>query len=205
MPDNQIKNKAVADKKTITIVSGLPRSGTSMMMAMLEAGGMELMVDNLREADEDNPKGYYELEIVKELDKDASWLADSENKAVKVISMILFQLPKNFNYRIIFMQRLLDEVLASQKKMLERRGEKLPDKALDLVMKNKFDVHLRKAHAFIEKQENMDALYVRYREIINHPMENAEKINQFLGSRLDVDKMAGVVDKSLYRQRKRIG
>ena len=191
------------EKKTITIVSGLPRSGTSMMMAMLEAGGMELVVDHLRKADEDNPKGYYELENVKALDKDASWLADSENKAVKVISMLLYQLPSKFHYKIVFMQRLLDEVLASQKKMLERRGEPLPDKAMDLVLKNKFDVHLRKTHTFIEKQENMDAIYVRYREIINHPLENAEKINRFLGGRLDVEKMAGVVDKSLYRQRKK--
>ena len=191
--------------KTITIVSGLPRSGTSMMMAMLEAGGMELVVDNQRKADEDNPKGYYELEIVKELEKDTTWLAESGNKAVKVISMLLYQLPKEFNYKIIFMQRLLDEILASQKKMLERRGEPLPDKAADLMMKNKFDVHLRKTHTFIEKQENMDALYVRYREIINHPLENAEKINRFLGGHLDVNNMAGIVDKSLYRQRKKTG
>lgn len=192
------------EKKYITIVSGLPRSGTSMMMAMLKAGGMDLVVDDLRKADEDNPKGYFELESVKMLEEDSSWLENSENKAVKVISMLLYQLPKEFNYQIVFMQRLLDEVLASQKKMLERRGEPLPDKAMDLVMKNKFDVHLRKIHAFIETQENMKAIYVRYREIINHPAENARKINLFLGGGLDTQKMAGIVDSTLYRQRKKL-
>ena len=105
----------------IIVVSGLPRSGTSMMMGMLEAGGLELVVDGIRAADEDNPRGYYELERVKDLAKaeDKSWLITLQGKGVKVISLLLQHLPEAYNYKIIFMRRSIAEVLDSQSKMLE--------------------------------------------------------------------------------------
>ena len=118
----------------ITVVSGLPRSGTSMMMKMLEAGGILPIIDNIRTADEDNPKGYYEFERVKAIDKgDTEWVADAQGKSVKVISALLKHLPSDHQYRVIFIRRHMDEILASQRKMLLRRGED-PDKMDDAEM-----------------------------------------------------------------------
>src|ERR1043165_1737839 len=113
-------------RKPITVVSGLPRSGTSMMMKMLEAGGMSLLVDNLRTADDDNPAGYYEFEPVKKLSQgDFDWLEEAQGKAVKVIAALLADLPSAYTYQIIFMRRDMFEILASQNKMLLNRGEDL--------------------------------------------------------------------------------
>src|ERR1700730_12387191 len=99
----------------IVVVSGTPRSGTSMAMKMLDAGGMPTLTDGIRAADESNPKGYYEFERVKELDKngDIAWLSDARGNAVKIISFLLTFLPESFDYQVIFMDRDLDEVLAS--------------------------------------------------------------------------------------------
>ena len=113
--------------KVITVVSGLPRSGTSMMMKMLDAGGMEILSDEVRKADEDNPKGYYEFEKVKELEKDASWMGQAAGKAVKIISALLMHLPEEYSYRIIFMRRKMEEILKSQEQMLIRRDEPTDD------------------------------------------------------------------------------
>ena len=104
----------------IIIVSGLPRCGTSLMMQMLVQGGFEAVTDHIRAADTDNPRGYYELEKVKKLKEDASWLPETRGKVVKMVSQLLFDLPAGERYRVIFMQRDLDEMLASQEKMLER-------------------------------------------------------------------------------------
>ncbi|NIR50324.1 sulfotransferase [candidate division KSB1 bacterium] len=186
--------------ETITVVSGLPRSGTSMMMKMLEAGGLEILTDNLRTADADNPKGYYEFEAVKQLDKSKDWLKHAEGKVVKVISQLLKELPPNYTYKVIFMRRKMDEVLASQKKMLIRRGEPT-DKVSDEKMAKIFSVHLTQVEEWLEKQPNMNVLYVHYNEILKQPSKYIEKINDFLENSLDTDKMMSVVDKSLYRQR----
>src|SRR5437868_1127771 len=105
----------------LTIVSGLPRSGTSMMMRMLEAGGMPVLTDKVRSADEDNPNGYFEFEAVKRTKQDASWLDDSGGRAVKMVYRLLYDLPVNRNYRVLFMRRNLKEVLASQREMLRRK------------------------------------------------------------------------------------
>ena len=129
-------------QETITIVSGLPRSGTSMMMKILEAGGLEVLTDNLRTADEDNPKGYYEFERVKKLKEDQAWLDDAKGKVVKIISAILKDLPPDYNYKIVFMYRKIEEILASQKKMLIRRGEPT-DKTSDEKMTEVFESHLK--------------------------------------------------------------
>src|SRR6185369_5935200 len=107
----------------VIIVSGLPRSGTSMMMSMLVAGGIKAMTDSIRTADEDNPKGYFELEKVKELEKDHLWLSDAAGKAIKIISALLKHLPREYPYKTIFMRREMKEILASQRQMLIRRGE----------------------------------------------------------------------------------
>lgn len=187
----------------IIVVSGLPRSGTSMMMKMLTAAGMTVAQDGIRSADEDNPKGYFELEKVKELDKvqEKGWMKDYRGQVVKVISFLLRDLPPDNNYKVIFMLRELEEVLASQKKMLERRNEPA-DAVDDEKMKKNYDNHLRKVRYMLEREANMDVLYVKYDEVVANPRGEAERVNKFLGGEFDVEKMTAAVDGSLYRNRK---
>jgi hypothetical protein len=189
--------------KIITIVSGLPRSGTSMLMKMLEAGGIEPLTDNIRTADEDNPKGYYEFEQVKQLKQDSDWLEDARERAVKIISALLKHLPQDhtYAYKVIFVRRKLEEVLASQKQMLIRRGEPT-DTISDERMAELFRKHLSQVEAWMDEQPNVEVLYVSYNEVLEHPQEQAQRINRFLGSTLDVERMASVVDKGLHRQRR---
>lgn len=186
----------------VTVVSGLPRSGTSMMMKMVAAGGLEIVTDNLRTADEDNPKGYYEFERVKKLKEgDTAWVKDAQGKAVKVISALLEHLPAAYQYRVIFMQRSMPEILASQREMLIRRGE-APDKVSDEQMALLYEKHLAKVYAWLEEQPNFEVLYVDYRDVLAEPEKHAAEINRFLGGGLDEAAMRQVVDKNLYRQRK---
>jgi hypothetical protein len=187
--------------KPVVIVSGLPRSGTSMAMKMLEAGGMELVVDNVRTADEDNPKGYYEDERIKELAEmeDRSWLEAARGKVIKVVSSLLNHLPESNDYKVVFMRRNLHEVLASQTKMLERRGEASHTEDDDLL--KMYQAHLEKIEFQLRFRPNFDALYVDYAEAIRDPASAARQIAAFVGGDLDVDRMAAVVDGSLYRNR----
>jgi argonaute-like protein implicated in RNA metabolism and viral defense len=173
-----------------------------MMMKMLEAGGMAALTDEIRAADKDNPKGYYEFERVKKLDEgDIGWVKNARGKAVKIISALLKHLPADHTYKVIFMQRRMDEVLASQKQMLIRRGEPA-DAVSDEKMMALFDKHLQEIHAWLSERPNVQALYVSYNEILESPAEYVEQINQFLDYRLDAGKMIEVVDEALYRQRK---
>lgn len=190
-----------SDKKAQVIVSGLPRSGTSMMMKMLEAGGIPPLTDEIREADTDNPRGYYEFERVKQLDKgDTEWLSQAEGKAVKVISALLQHLPDDRHYQVIFMQRHMPEILASQRKMLDHRSEDA-DKMDDERMGELFQKHLRKSQTWLAEQENFDVLYVHFSEALSDPQTEAERVASFLGRDLDVERMVGVVDPKLYRNR----
>jgi hypothetical protein len=186
----------------IVVVSGLPRSGTSMAMKMLEAGGMPLLTDGLRTADESNPKGYYEFEPVKELDKngDAVWLAGARGKAVKIISFLLTYLPDRFDYQVIFMNRDLDEVLASQNKMLVARGER--SETDDERMRALYRQHLDKVDRFLNHRRCFTMLKVGYADAVRDPAGEARRIDRFLGGRLDVARMAEVADRELYRNRK---
>ncbi len=186
----------------IVVVSGLPRSGTSMTMKMLQAGGLALTQDHQREADEDNPKGYFEMERVKDLhrDPDKSWLADSRGKAVKVISQLLQELPPGHFYQTIFMNRHIDEVLASQNKMLERREEPLAED--DARVREQFDRHLWMIRRWLARQPNFETLYLEYPQVISAPRAAAQSIQTFLARDLDIEKMSQVVDSSLYRNRK---
>jgi len=185
----------------IPIVSGLPRSGTSLMMSMLAAGGLEVLTDQLRTPDDDNPVGYFELEDVKKLIKgEHSWLASSNGKAIKVISTLLPYLPDGYNYRIIFMRRTMAEVLASQRKMLINRGEN-PDKISDDQMAEILEKNLQQTERWINSQAHATRIDINYKQLIANPRPLVAEINIFLGGDLDEDKMLGVIDPTLYRQR----
>ncbi len=184
----------------ITVVSGLPRSGTSMMMKILEAGGMEVFTDNLRAADEDNPKGYYELEQVKALkDGDDAWIKDAPGKVVKVISSLLEYLPSPYKYKIVFMRREIVEILASQKQMLVRRGEN--SEGDDQKMAEMFQEHLKRVRVWLANQPNMETLYVDYNALMADPAPKIKAVAEFLGLNENLDAMLGVPDKKLYRQK----
>ena len=190
------------NKEYIIIVSGLPRSGTSMMMKMLDAGGLPILTDNLREADANNPKGYYEFERVKELPNgDYGWIPEAGGKVVKIVTGLIMNLPSDARYKVIFMQRAMKEVLSSQKKMLGRLGKE-DDNVEDEKMKKIYQEHLKQVNAWIAKQPNIEVLYVNYNTMLENPLESLQKVNEFLGGDLDVKVMAGVVDKELYRERK---
>ncbi len=188
------------DPKWVVIVSGLPRSGTSMMMRMLDQGGVPVLVDNIRAADEDNPLGYYEFEPVKKTKEDPSWLQQAGGKAVKMIYRLLYDLPPGWEYRIIFMQRRLQEVIKSQDVMLSRRGKDSgnlsPDKLLAL-----FKKQLAEFDQWVKKQPNFRVLQVDYNEMVRDPRPAVQAVNQFLGGGLDTEAMCKVVEPSLYRQR----
>jgi hypothetical protein len=187
--------------RPVIVVSGLPRSGTSMMMKVLEAGGLPVLIDGLRTADTDNPEGYYEFERVKGLDKgDTAWLADAQGKGVKVISALLEYLPPDQPYRTIFMHRQIEEVLRSQRKMLEHRGE-VTDAVDDAVLAALFAKHLDKVKSWLAAQPNFVVLDIHYSQILADPLPHVELVNQFLGNSLDEASMAAVINPNLYRNR----
>ena len=165
--------------EAITVVSGLPRSGTSMMMKVLEAGGLGALTDEIREADEDNPKGYYELEAVKDEGNEGGWIDDARGKAVKVISALLKNLPKSESYKVIFMRRKMDEILASQKKMLVRRGEPT-DRVSDEEISKMFFGHIQQIEKWLADQPNIEVLYVNYNEVLKEPEPHIAKVHEFL-------------------------
>jgi len=188
--------------RPVVLVSGLPRSGTSMLMQMLERGGMPIVTDKLRTPDEDNPKGYHELERIKELDKtkDKSWLKDHRGQVIKTISFLLQDLPLDLNYQVLFMRRNLDEVLRSQNKMLERKGAAdtpIPDEK----MRQNYELHLQKIYYRLRHIPNFRVLYLDYPAVVEDPRREAGRIAAFLGRRLDIEAMASTVESSLYRNR----
>ncbi|HQF69723.1 MAG TPA: sulfotransferase [Promineifilum sp.] len=186
----------------IVVVSGLPRSGTSMMMKMLEAGGVPPVTDELRTADDDNPKGYYEFERVKQMDKgDVAWVKDAPGKVVKVISALLKHLPKDQTYQVIFLRRHMSEILASQRKMLIHRGED-PDKMDDAQMAVLFERHVQQVEQWLASQPNMEVLYIHYSDVMADPLAAANTISRFLGRDMDIQAMAQTADPSLYRNRR---
>lgn len=187
---------------TIYVVSGLPRSGTSMMMKMLEAGGLSALTDNIRRADDDNLQGYYEFERVKAMkDGDTAWVGEAQGKVIKVISALLESLPAGYHYKVIFMEREMMEILASQRKMLERRG-KPGNPAEDGKFAELYGKHLEKVKAWLARQENMKVLYVRYNEMLKESAALAGGVAEFLGIQMNVKAMSEVPQEQYYRQRK---
>lgn len=184
----------------ITIVSGLPRSGTSLMMQMLAAGGMPLLTDQERKPDVDNPRGYCEWEPIKLLPKQPNRIDEAEGKAVKVISQLVLSLPRGRDYKLIFMERPLPEVLASQDEMLKRRGSIDPVDPTLLI--SAFRDHMREVVAWLEDRTDMPVCRVGYRKVLGDPVGSAKAVRDFLEIDLNVDAMALAVDPLLYRNRR---
>jgi LPS sulfotransferase NodH len=192
--------KSPSKRQPIIVVSGLPRSGTSMMMKMLQAGGLEPLTDSIRTADDDNPNGYFEFERVKQMAAgDRAWLDEAGGKVVKVISYLLEQLPNDRAYKVIFMEREIKEVLASQKKMLDHRGE--PSKISDAEMEAQFREHIKLVRPWLARQPHMEVLYVGYNSMMSDPEPLCNRIVEFLDMPLDLEKMRAVPNAKLYRNR----
>ncbi len=185
----------------LTIVSGLPRSGTSLMMQMLAAGGIPPLTDGVRLADADNPRGYQEFERVKRLKTDCDWLPEAQGKVVKMVHLLLRDLPlEGFAYRVVWMRRHIEEVLASQRTMLERQGRPratVPDAQLARV----FTGQMEDIERWMGAHPAFSYLPVVYHELVAQPAVHAARLNEFLGGSLDQAAMIAAVDPALYRQR----
>ena len=173
-----------------------------MALRMLDAGGMPILTDGGRPADENNVHGYYELEAVKHLHEggDTAWLKSAGGKAVKIISFLLTWLPETYEYRVIFMRRNLDEVVASQHAMLAGRGEPVEPADGDR-LRLIYERHLGEVARLIARRACFSVMDLDYRRVLDHPADEARRIGAFTGAALDVDAMAAAVDPRQYRSR----
>ncbi|TFG68539.1 MAG: sulfotransferase family protein [Anaerolineales bacterium] len=186
--------------RPVVVVSGLPRSGTSMMMRMLDMGGLPVLVDHIRKPNEDNPQGYYEFERVKKMPEgDFAWLQDAQAHAVKVLAVLLTHLPDKYTYKVLFMRRNMQEMLDSQHAMLVRRGE-VSDRVDDREMARLFEKHLQDLYTWMDGKSNVQYFEVDYNAVLENPSLWAQRVQQFLGMELNVQAMTDVVDAALYRQ-----
>lgn len=186
-------------KPMITVVSGLPRSGTSMMMRMLTAGGIPPLTDELRPPDQDNPNGYYEFEDVKSIENYSTWIDQATGHSVKMIYRLLEHLPADRDYRVIFMRRDVDEILQSQKTMLQRNG--VETDVPDSMMKALFERQLRQFYAWLPSQTHLKLINVSYNELLARPENVIAQINRHLNGILNTDEMLAIIDPNLYRHR----
>lgn len=188
------------NKQPIVVVSGLPRSGTSMMMKMLAEGGLPVVTDELRRPDSDNPNGYFELETVREISKgNVEWLNGAGGKAVKVISALLEYLPSDFSYKVIYLERDVKEILASQRRMLANRNEKAMGDEAEVA--RQVQQHVSAVKPWLVRQPNMEVLYVNYNSLMAEPEPYCEQIAEFLDLPLNEARMLAVPDRQLYRNR----
>jgi hypothetical protein len=170
------------------------------MMQMLSAGGMAALTDRQRSADANNPRGYFELEPVKSLARNPEVIDEGEGKVIKVVSSLLRFLPNRHQYRVIFMLRPLEEVVASQDRMLERLGQKVPPTPKAAVL-SAFEKHLEQIRSWLSEQPNVDVLYVDYGAVLEDAHREASRICDFLEQKLNVDSMACKVEQSLHREK----
>ena len=185
----------------LTIVTGVPRSGTSLVMQMLAAGGHPIASDGVRGADPDNPRGYFELEAAKRLERDASWLQPLAGRALKLLPTLVPSLPPELRYRVLLVRRRLDEVLDSQRAMLARRGETTTP-AEDARLRPAFTAQLARLEAWLAAQDGLVWLRIDHAELLGQPVRAAERLAGFLGGGLDARAMATCIDPALHRQRR---
>jgi predicted AlkP superfamily phosphohydrolase/phosphomutase/tetratricopeptide (TPR) repeat protein len=202
-PTPAITNHAIPSQQTapdpqgeVVIVSGLPRSGTSMMMQMLAAGGVPAWSDGDRTADDSNPHGYFELTRVLQLPRDQSWLAEGCGKALKVVAPLLRHLPASPKFRVVFMTRPIDDVLRSQRTMLQRTGQQAAD---DSRLSTAYSALLGETSAWLASRPDIAILPIAYDDVIQNPAETAEQLASFLGRPFKTESAAASVDRSLRR------
>ncbi len=183
----------------IVVVSGLPRSGTSLMMQMLHQGGIPAMTDEIRTADTDNPRGYFEFERVKKTKDDPSWLPEARGKVVKMVSSLLYDLPNTELYLIVFMRRDIDEVLDSQEKMLTRLSRLAAPRDQ---MKQSFAIHLERLFKWLPAQGHIQLLEVSYNDLLSSPESEVQRVARFLDNTPSPSQMLAAIDPNLYRNRK---
>jgi len=192
---------SIEDPEPVIVVSGLPRSGTSMMMRMLEAAGLPVLTDGRRQADPDNPNGYYELDRVKGLERgDSSWIAEAQGRVVKVVSPLLQHLPEGREYRVVVMERDAAEVLASQRRMLARRGEPVRDMD-DRVLAELYADHRREVRSWAGQTPGVSAVFVDYNDLLVDARPWLERIHELVGRPIDLEAMAAIVEPGLHRSR----
>ena len=184
----------------VTVVSGLPRSGTSMMMQMLQAGGIEPYTDANREADSDNPRGYFEHGNAIRLGTDRSWLPDARNLAVKIVAQLLAGLPRGEKYRVIFMDRDLRDVVRSQKVMLDRLDKQGGNLSPGRMMKT-LDSQVAQVERMMFRRPDIDVLFVSYEDVVADARKEARRVSEFMGQDLSLEKMIAAVDGDLRRQK----
>ncbi len=201
MPTRPTPERMPSDQDIITIVSGIPRSGTSLVMQMLVAAGIEPLVDAARAPDDSNPRGYFELSDVKRMPRAGTdWVAGARGRCVKVIYALLEFLPRNERYCVLFVERDLDEVIDSQDRMLERLGESvggLPRVRLRPILESQSET----ARQLLEAERCFEWRRISHQELISEPTQTAEKIASFLGRSEHASSMAACVDATLYRER----
>jgi hypothetical protein len=190
----------MTEASNLIVVSGLPRSGTSLMMQMLAAGGIPPLTDQIRRPDEDNPRGYFEFERVKQLKQDKAWLAEASGKAVKIVHLLLSELPLDRSYRVIFMRRKMSEILASQHKMLTRAGRSIATTNPESLGRN-FETQVAQVLHWLRARPNFQIQEVWHHDLLASPQGQATRLNRFLGGHLDKSAMATVVDPALHRNR----
>ncbi len=183
-------------KDQIVIVSGLPRSGTSLMMQMLHKGGLEVLTDHSRKADDSNPKGYFEYDAVKSIHKDNSWLVEAKNKSVKVVAPLLKFLSPEFRYKVVFMNRDLSEIIKSQQKMIGKNPDVLPLKLFEA-----YNKQMNLVETWKLKEPGVELIYVNYTDVLNHTEETLNKVSSFIGLDLNTPEMMACVDQTLYRNK----
>ncbi len=183
----------------ITVVSGLPRSGTSLMMQILEVNGFDILTDNVKTADESNPKGYYEYGKVKKIIKDNNWISEAEGKTIKVIVQLLFYLPLNFNYKIILMERNIDEILDSQAKMLQMLGNKkqIPSD----ILRKTFQQQMDKSINWMQLQPNIESVRISFGNLFRSPDEELKKLIHLFDGKIEYDISRNVINPALYREK----
>ena len=186
---------------TVYVVSGMPRSGTSMMMQMLDAGGLPVFTDKVRTADDSNPKGYYEHEVVKMLARNKRWLPKAKDKVVKIVAPLLHYLPSTFRYKIVFMERNIFEIMASQDTMLKKMGKKPNDTTLQLGVMQQYQKQLAAVKKWAEQMPNVEIVYVSHAEVLTEPFEQALRVAAFLDFTVTPEAMMAAVDKSLHREK----
>jgi tetratricopeptide (TPR) repeat protein len=209
MPSVWVEGAAPLEE-SLVIVSGLPRSGTSMVMQMLAAGGLAVLSDGLRTPDEDNPRGYLEYEPVKDLFKSSEWLKDARGKAIKIVAPLLGAVPSGIPCRVILIERDFDEILDSQAKMIERRSSAINGTAKEMdtldrreLLKSEYSRTISRTKRWLGRRPGTTYLILDRSSVLNRAEAAALSIAEFLGAKLDTERMSAAVEVGLHRNRRR--